>query len=609
VSDKAVTIQPDHITIQLQPDEVVVLLGLYDLELRKGTVVVNGALLRPGSELSRIYAPSTHSLPTIVAKSGAAEIVVHSVSNPALQKLAQLSPLWSKMWHEEIGQSAQRSFCLLNSSTDDPLRRSLSAIEVDDETQQALNKIMSTKSGSSSQTSVTMVTGPKGSGKSTFCRLLANTLLTAPQPWTKTTCFWLDLDPGQPEFGPPGQVSLVQLREPILGPPFSHVFTHPSSGSRNVRSHTIAAVSPKEDSNHFLACAKDLYNHYRQIQQDFESAPLIINCSGWIAGSAMPILLDLLRHTSPMDLVLMPPLDNATIASLQSSISSKTSLCILPVRPRAPQSRTSAELRAMQSMSYMHSQPPTSGNASWTLSPLSTIKPWRVSYGPQSTSSSSESVAGIAGILSYHNLIPASMLSTVLPASTVSIIAVTDDRAFFPQNSHTSSILTPNANSTPPHDLDALTIATPDGLSYIVPPSQIPTPLDPRHSYTLGQALVRGIDVEKGEILLLTPVPGAVIRRAQKEGDKIVLVRGKFDAPDWALLEDVWAADADAKGKRWSYGDEDGGGARSVDGSVGGSVAVGKGKRPYVALRKQDAGIGGGVWRVRHLPRRMPFGE
>jgi len=594
----AIVTNVDHIEITLETDESAVLLGIYDLELRKGTVVVNGVLLRPSEEKHRIFAPTTHALPVIGAKSGAAEIVIHSVREHPLQRLETLSPLWSKTWHDEPGQKASKSFCLLKSSTDDPLKRPLVPFELETESQQAINKIMSHKPAPSGPSCTVMVTGSKGSGKSTFCRVLANTLLTAPQPWTKSSCFWLDLDPGQPEFGPSGQVSLVQIRAPLLGPAFTHVHTHPSTGARCIRAHSLAAISPRDDSEHFLACAKDLLRHYNMQRKDFATSPLIINCSGWVAGSALSVLVELIKEASPTDFILTSPLDASSTLRLQTTITPKTTLHTLPVRPRTPQTRTSAELRAMQTMSYMHSLSPIRNTPIWTPQPLTTLHPWRMRYTGEK--------AGISAILSYHDTVDASTLSLVLPGTIVAIAAVSSDSAF--QSTTKSTYLNRSKSSTKTFDLSDKVVVTPDSLPLLPPqsPSGAPSSLDPRFSETIAQALVRGIDITSKELILLSPVSGAVMQRHLARGDKIVLVRGKFDFPDWALLEDVHYGNV-AK-KRMEVEDDSDGDDDDDDNEEGGQRPIdvkAEMDRPYVSIRKPDAGIGGSVWRVRHLPRRI----
>lgn len=41
------------------------MVGTYDLWVRRGAIVIQGATLHPSSQAHRVYAPSTHSLPSI----------------------------------------------------------------------------------------------------------------------------------------------------------------------------------------------------------------------------------------------------------------------------------------------------------------------------------------------------------------------------------------------------------------------------------------------------------------------------------------------------------------------------------------------------------------
>ena len=455
-----------------------------------------------------------------------------------------------------------------------------------------------------------MVAGPKGSGKSTFSRLLANTLLTAPKPLTIPSCFWLDLDPGQPEFCHPGQVSLSQLREPILGPPFTHPYAHPAGTFRNIRTHTLAAISPKEDPDHFLSCAFDLLSHYLRQSREFPGAPLIINCSGWIVGSAFSVLLDLVKRFPLTDFVLMQPMESEATQQLRTVLPAKAAFWTMSSRARPPQSRTSAEFRAMQSMSYFHSVRPADGRPAWDIRPLTHHAPWKVRYdGPN---------PGIHAISSYHEAIPPAMLSTILPGMIVAIVHTTSDAAFLaPGRSNQAMTLPPlNFANATEQDEDQDNVESrihrtaEEALPYLTPaPSSnsISHPLDPKYSECLGLALIRGLDTTNRELHLLTPIPSATIRKLQDQfpdqegsstsGSRIVLVRGKFDCPDWAFLEDVHLNRALER----QNGHEERDGTVLVAGTEGGDGIA----RPYVALRRPDAGLSGSVWRVRHLPRKF----
>jgi polynucleotide 5'-hydroxyl-kinase GRC3/NOL9 len=125
------------------------------------------------------------------------------------------------------------------------------------------------------KTPAIMICGPKSSGKSTLVKILTNKLLSDEGNQSSTGVALLDLDPGQPEYSIPGQLSLLHLREPNLGPPFSHPW--PMSKNRLIRSHTIAAITPAEDPELYMNCALDLYAHYRMLLSQNPNCCLVVS--------------------------------------------------------------------------------------------------------------------------------------------------------------------------------------------------------------------------------------------------------------------------------------------------------------------------------------------
>lgn len=78
-------------------------LGQYDLWVKRGVVSVMGAKLHPSSQVYRVYAPSTHSLPVIKCVAGVdgeAEVELKSC-NSGLSRLRDVSPLYQRVWNGE----------------------------------------------------------------------------------------------------------------------------------------------------------------------------------------------------------------------------------------------------------------------------------------------------------------------------------------------------------------------------------------------------------------------------------------------------------------------------------------------------------------------------
>lgn len=508
------------------------------------------------------------------------------------------------------------------------MSRNLAPLDVSTPARKVLGEILARYDDPACISAAVAIIGPKGSGKSTFARMLANTLLTARAPRGATpSCLWLDLDPGQPEFSAPGTVSLCQLRGPILGPPFTHSFAHPATSCRSVRSHTLGSLSPQENVQHYLACAADLYAHCRAMQAKNPRTPVVINCSGWTVGSGASVLAELLTTIIRADdIVLLQSAETDTLNQICPTSSDKTRGWTIAPTEHPPQTRTSAELRAMQAMSYFHSSTPLDGQPTWDTRPLSAMPKWTVSYrlplrdgydgednheadddddnNDDDTDDASDPI--ISAILSYHDFVPGSQLWTVLEGLQVAIVAVDIDNyrhgplPLFDPPSTTSNRQTSDDHSNNP--VTRIQRTSPGYLPYYTNPlNQSKQPiLDPRYSQCLGMALVRGIETKRQELDLLTPVPISKIRSLVAQGQKIVLVRGKFDCPDWAFLEDVRVDEQRSERKGGVTSKKSGKKADAGDEKRWG----GRGPLPsYVGVRREDAGLSAGVWRSRHLPR------
>uniref|UniRef100_A0A7M4EWV9 Polynucleotide 5'-hydroxyl-kinase NOL9 n=1 Tax=Crocodylus porosus TaxID=8502 RepID=A0A7M4EWV9_CROPO len=132
---------------------------------------------------------------------------------------------------------------------------------------------------------VILVCGPKCVGKSTFNRYLINLLLN------HLPCVeYLECDLGQTEFTPPGCVSLMNISDPFLGPPFTH--------QRTPRKMVYYGdVSCDQDTERYIDTVKYVFNSYKK------EVPLVINTMGWVKGVGLLLLIDIIRLLSPSHIV------------------------------------------------------------------------------------------------------------------------------------------------------------------------------------------------------------------------------------------------------------------------------------------------------------------
>ncbi|KAG2586533.1 hypothetical protein PVAP13_5NG120816 [Panicum virgatum] len=136
---------------------------------------------------------------------------------------------------------------------------------------------------------VVVVCGPKNSGKSTFSRILLNALLPR-----HGKVAYLDTDVGQPEFGLPGCLSfhiVDEALEDLLNPTLREA----------ERCCFFGDISSKRDPEAYLNCLFHLYDYFvgKYRCDENEMLPLIVNTPGWVKGAGFDMLVEMLRYISP----------------------------------------------------------------------------------------------------------------------------------------------------------------------------------------------------------------------------------------------------------------------------------------------------------------------
>jgi polynucleotide 5'-hydroxyl-kinase GRC3/NOL9 len=457
-----------------------------------------------------------------------------------------------------------------------------------------------------------MICGPKGSGKSTFAKLLTNRLLSqtggninrASEVKKAPGIAILDLDPGQPEYSAQGQLSLIHLNELNFGPQFTHPV--PTKQSRILRAHSVGAITPALDPALYMECALDLFAHYRDLLSAIPKCPLVINTPGWVLGTGLEILVELVTKCQPTEVFYMSQDGPQEVVETLQEAAKATSVITLPSQGTEYTTRTPAHLRTMQAMSYFHLMQSNKEHLAWDGRPLTSMPPLEVRY--------SDKGAGILGIICYGEQPPPSLLLEAINGSLLAIVVI-DDMAAIPgsdnEKDSTDCGLTDPGTSQLHFQTQKLQtpliVHTPkENLPYFNPQNAIS--LSPRHSHCVGLALLRGIDIPRQRLQLLTPISPKLIQDINEEGKSIVLVSGKLDTPGWAYVEDLVQREGVKKEyRRRKAGDKEEEDVKAVGGEMVGMIQNSQekvnsvGDVPWVEKLRgsQGRGIGARVWRVR----------
>ncbi|KAH7156828.1 hypothetical protein EDB81DRAFT_401382 [Dactylonectria macrodidyma] len=593
------------VELRLEESERFMVLGSFGIRVVRGEVTIAGACLRPSETIQWVHAPHCHAIPVLrTAENTGLELHSDNTAR-GLRQLGRLSPLFRKMWNEPADTTSgkrsnkEATFQILYTSEYAPKRCMIQDLVSPPEWNKKLASLVSAARKKPALS--TLVCGPKSAGKSTFSRFLTNRILTdRTLSQSAKGVVILDLDPGQPEFAPVGTVSLVHVVQPNLSSPFMHPGID-GAASKIIRCHALASVTPAMDPELYLSCAKDLFDTYSKTLPD---VPLIVNTPGWILGTGLDLLSEVIAQVKPDEVLYMSeegPLE--TVDTLRGV--TKSTLFELPSQQSEFTSRTAAHLRAMQTMSYFHLDEASTGlsdsseiasRTRWNPTPLSARPPFLIPYSlPQ---------PGIRCFLSYDYQAPPELLADAVNGMVLAAVEIEDPKAFgeLEQGWPTTQIADNKEVDVKTNmGLKLPLPTTPEGLTFI--PNYNDVALDPRYSRTIGLVLLRGIDTETKTLQILTPISPDTIKVVKSRHRDIVLVHGKFDTPSWAYTEDLYDQAGNDEGPdEWldvtdEDTDEDDSGAEPEDvEKVSDLTAI-----PWVEVLKgnEKRPVGSRVWRVR----------
>jgi polynucleotide 5'-hydroxyl-kinase GRC3/NOL9 len=310
----------------------------------------------------------------------------------------------------------------------------------------------------------------------------------------------------------------MSLEQPNLGPAYTHPAIFNVQQNKVVRAHHIGNITPADDFEHYLACAKDLFARH------VTSKPLIVNSCGWTQGGGVEIIQELLRSVLFTDIVLFSNQStktSSTSSELETAIAQfrrrETSIHKLSYEPRRP-TRSARELRQMQTMSYFHTEEPIASRPCWNHEPL-------VQH-PGQTIRFKGSKPDVHGVMVYSNPINAELLPRIINGTILALVAIEDPSLVQQTNLPSASI---------PYLIHYHSSGTANSL----PPDK---------SRCLCQVLVRGIDEAGSTLQVFCPFNlASLVTAAHAASESLVLVSGRLDAPAWAYTEEYYEAQAKAR--------------------------------------------------------------
>ena len=136
-----------------------------------------------------------------------------------------------------------------------------------------------------------VVCGPKCVGKSSFSVYLVNYLLNR-----YDYILYVECDPGQPEFIPPGSLGLQALTKAKIGPAYTHkVFSDIN--------YFYGSNTPSSNPELYIEIIKELWTYVVSLDYEKNNIVTVVNTCGWVEGLGISLLSDLVYLMKPSVLV------------------------------------------------------------------------------------------------------------------------------------------------------------------------------------------------------------------------------------------------------------------------------------------------------------------
>ncbi|XP_066588912.1 polynucleotide 5'-hydroxyl-kinase NOL9 [Prorops nasuta] len=332
--------------------------------------------------------------------------------------------------------------------------------------------------------SCSIIAGGKGVGKSTTVRFVINNILPA------TNVVLVDLDPGQTECTPAGCISFNVIKEPLLGPNFTHLITP-------YYQLFVGDVNISNCAIRYLECIKMLMDKLASCPT-LSKLPVIINTIGFCQGIGWDIVIFVIKLFQPslvVQIISQKKKNNFDEFLTKEVINVQTreghKLCQADINWSKP---CNYEFQTIESYAEYHVENATE---MWNMEPYQKRELMMVAY----LSKIVKNNKNILGEKFFSNSINA-VVPYVIPFSSLYICLsrslVPISRVFSVLNGNIVALCGVDENTLPPiKDSDSrnpvILIRQPLGTCY-------------------GFGIVRGVDMEKAELYIITALSKSVMQ-------------------------------------------------------------------------------------------------
>jgi len=511
------------VKVRLSRGQKCVVLGLCTIWAKQGSVSVYGAILSASTTTYRIYAPTTHALPSIEALGASAEFELQSLDD-GLRDLPYIG--MRGIWCPADVKGSACSFYVLGHSFERDPRAPRRYRELELTPWRSLFTDLTNTSSPR-----VLVCGRRSSGLSTFVRCLLNRLnskhLAQSDPASSSTL--LDLDTNLPEFVPPGMISLVHVRRAVFGPPYAHVLPHRTDG-QVLQQHFLGDVDMTDLTDRHLSAVYDLLAMEKSHRPKHKGSAFVVVLPKWLNGIDQAAAASLWTKLAPTAIVCLDSRTQSPHLEPWRTLAEHESCRIHHLPPEAYDKLSSVQEHELQMQSYFHQDDNVGDHALWNDTPALASRSNRVTLAYGGDDATIKAIVLLGGHVK---------LEDTYDALQDSIVAVISFQAEQEMSAHSGDPSTGEMDSFDESGIRRTEEDLPrwqgqNGLHSSLPYSM-------QDSSCRGLAIVQEIDITNRKISLIG-APGIHLHESQEQGYHVALVvprataDGRFKI-DWAQKE------------------------------------------------------------------------